>query len=217
MNAGLLLPILPLLKEGAVMVAKILVVLALAVWLKQLGYQEGFKARDAIAQTEKATAADARTKALLQNVANARENDLQTIARLERSNALQTALAKRLTARLTEQEQTPYTATQENPSEQTPLPPLLGQSVLDDGTVRLLNAARRGDRDPESGSAAERGDAEGGAFAATAPYVTGRALAENDLEVVRLYHQLATRHDQLVDWVNQQCTRQQPQPSNEPN
>lgn len=36
--------------------------------------------------------------------------------------------------------------------------------------------------------------------------VTGAAFAKNDMQVTDLYHQLATRHDALVDWVIKQTT-----------
>ena len=31
--------------------------------------------------------------------------------------------------------------------------------------------------------------------------VTGKELSENDLAVVRMYHELAIRHQALIDWV----------------
>jgi hypothetical protein len=64
---------------------------------------------------------------------------------------------------------------------------------LDDGTVRLLNAARQG-----------RGvDAAGGSDEAqSAPSSVGVAdLIANDLDIVQMYHDLAKRHDELVDAV----------------
>lgn len=64
---------------------------------------------------------------------------------------------------------------------------------LDVGTVRLLDAARQGIAPDTAGL----GDAE-----SQAPSHVGLPeLIDNDLQVVELYHDLATRHDALVDWV----------------
>jgi hypothetical protein len=46
--------------------------------------------------------------------------------------------------------------------------------------------------------------------------VTGADLALNDLTVVNLYHDLAARHDQLVDWVLFQCVPQTAQSTKKP-
>lgn len=65
--------------------------------------------------------------------------------------------------------------------------------LLDVGTVGLLNAARAG----EDFDTSRLGDEE-----SLAP--SGIALHEfvsNDLEVVKMYHDLAIRHDALVDYV----------------
>ena len=66
--------------------------------------------------------------------------------------------------------------------------------TLDDWTVRMLNAARSSAAAPD---AAVSGD---GTSEGTAP--VGKAeLIDNDLEVVKLYRELAERHDSLVDYV----------------
>lgn len=99
------------------------------------------------------------------------------------------------------------TICQESPDDTPPARPLLGHAVLDERTVRLLDAARRGpdaDRAASSGAAPAGADEASGAPAPAAP-VTGAAFAANDLEVVRLYHQLAARHAGLVEWVREQC------------
>lgn len=65
--------------------------------------------------------------------------------------------------------------------------------VLDVGTVRLLNAARQGSAVESAGGSNE---------ALNAPSSVGVSkLIDNDLEVVKLYNELATRHDALVDAV----------------
>lgn len=77
--------------------------------------------------------------------------------------------------------------------------PVLAAVHLDAVTLRLLNQARA-NRSEEGGSASAGADEESRATA-----VTGADLALNDLRVVRMYHDLAARHDGLVDWVTAQC------------
>lgn len=171
-------------------------------------YTRGWDARDSIAQAQalsnRASVADAKAAAILAGVADAKERDKKTIAELTRQYNSSEIMVALLDATLKLQEITPYIQEKPNASKPQP-PPLLGQSVLDDGTVRMLNNARAGFPDPGS-SAAGRGHEASGAFTATPPYVTGGELARNDLEVVRLYHILATRHNDLVDWVEKQCS-----------
>jgi hypothetical protein len=71
---------------------------------------------------------------------------------------------------------------------------------LDVGTVRLLNAARQGAGVESAGGSDEALDAPSG--------VGVDALIQNDLAVVKQYHDLATRHDALVDWVEQKVREQ---------
>lgn len=82
-----------------------------------------------------------------------------------------------------------------------PDPVFLGSAVLDGRTVRLLNEARANTELAHSDAGAGA-DEEGRATA-----ITGADLALNDLEVTRLYHELAARHSGLVDWVHAQCLR----------
>lgn len=82
-----------------------------------------------------------------------------------------------------------------------PDPVFLGSAVLDGRTVRLLNEARA-NTELAHGDAGAGADEEGRATA-----ITGADLALNDLEVTRLYHELAARHSGLVDWVHAQCLR----------
>lgn len=73
-------------------------------------------------------------------------------------------------------------------------------SFLDAGTVRLLNDARAGSLGSPSGV-----DAEGEAAAEVSIY----SFVQNDLEVVGMYHDLAIRHDALVEWVEGLIEKQQ--------
>lgn len=77
------------------------------------------------------------------------------------------------------------------------IPPMVcdgGDTRLSFGELRLLNAARRG---TGVDSAALPSDAEGQATSD----VTRDTFIENDIEVTRLYHELADDHDALVEFV----------------
>jgi hypothetical protein len=75
-----------------------------------------------------------------------------------------------------------------------------GSFTLDSGTVSLLNAARQG---------GTLGSVSGGNEALdAASTVTISKFVDNDLDVVKLYHELAARHDQLVDEVEQKLSLQ---------
>lgn len=84
------------------------------------------------------------------------------------------------------------------PSNETACP---SNPLLSVGLVRLLNDARSG----SVVESAERADAA----EQTASDVTVSDFAENDVEVTRLYHELAGRHDKLVDWVEAEILKQQ--------
>lgn len=71
---------------------------------------------------------------------------------------------------------------------------------LDIDTVRLLDSARTKTFD----SAAPVSDGKGSA----ASNITTAQFLDNDLQVVKLYHELATRHDALVDFVNELMNQQ---------
>lgn len=64
---------------------------------------------------------------------------------------------------------------------------------LDVGTVSLLNSARNGTPVDSAGVSDESGQAASG--------LTLSELLDNDLEIVQLYHELAKKHDTLVDFV----------------
>ena len=71
---------------------------------------------------------------------------------------------------------------------------------LDVGTVRLLNSARAGTAPDTTGL----GDGE-----SETPSEIGEAeFIDNDLQVVQMYHELATKHNALVDWVETQVKKQ---------
>lgn len=71
--------------------------------------------------------------------------------------------------------------------------------TLDNGTVGLLNAAR-------SGGAVESVTGSDEALSDPSTITVGK-LVINDLDVVKLYHDLATRHDQLVDEVERELAQ----------
>lgn len=72
--------------------------------------------------------------------------------------------------------------------------------ILDLGTVGLLNAAREGRALEPSSSSDEK---------ESAPSTVGVTdLVENDLEIVKMYHSLAKRHDELVDAVQKKLKEQ---------
>jgi len=70
---------------------------------------------------------------------------------------------------------------------------------LDIDTVRMLDTARAGPTGPASWL-----DAEGEAAAD----ISLTDFIYNDLEVVGMYHDLALRHDSLVDWVDDLINKQ---------
>lgn len=173
------------------------------------GHRGGWNERELQAQSDAAAIRKAVLDEVTDNFADAGRRDAQAFER-------EVALGERFEARhaqlkshLARQAATTYQF-KESPNaqeaEQNPGRPLLGQCVLDDTTVRMLDDARA-DRKPtpEDGGGARETDEEGKATAATAPAITGGQFAENDLEVVRLYHQLAGDHNELVDWVQHQC------------
>lgn len=83
---------------------------------------------------------------------------------------------------------------------EAPICPPAAAAVLDAGTVGLLNAARA---DLPASAASAIGDEEGApaAAASVADFI------DNDLDVVRLYHELAKRHDELVDFVTDEMRK----------
>lgn len=177
--------------------------------------QRGYDRRDAIAQTDAARVQEQITNERLANTLDAKVREDALIVVLaeqeERTDAAQIALsgylAKQASKRYTPSLQAPKDGSAPNPGtpDEAYAPPLLGQSVLDVFTVGVLNDARANRPSSPDGSAAGLSDAEEQAAAAAPTQITGGDFADNDLQIVGLYHDLAARHDQLVDWVGAQC------------
>lgn len=201
--------------------------IALAAWwlvtALERAEERGWQRRDATAQKEAAQAAEERAAERLQNTLDAAARDARL--EIELADLAENAAARQLelSAHLAQQAKIPYQprkiAHEKGTTESAPAPsdghdrPLLGQSVLDEWTVRLLDDARANrPADTANGGAARASDAEGPAAAALAP-ITGAEFASNDLEVVRLYHDLAQRHNELVDWAKAQCLAPDNQPT----
>lgn len=201
--------------------------IALAAWwlvsALERAETRGWERRDATAQKEAAQAGEQLAAERLQNTIDAAAREAQL--EVELADLAENAAARQLelSAHLAQQAKIPYQprkiAHEKGNTEPAPAPadghdrPLLGQSVLDEWTVRLLDDARanRPSAGQDSGAAAQR-DAEGAAAAPVAP-ITGAEFASNDLEVVRLYHDLAKRHNELVDWAHAQCLAPETQPT----
>ncbi len=121
------------------------------------------------------------------SVAKSEQVDQRIAASSQRVRKAQSAVRERLS-----QPQEP-TANDAHPSPDS-------SWQLDVGTVGLLNAARA-NTDPDT---AGLGDAE-----SQAPSGIGaEEFIDNDLEIVRLYHELAERHNALVDYVEEQMRKQ---------
>ena len=124
-------------------------------------------------------------------VVEAQMKDAEVIAAVEKTNETSRAI-KRAIAKV---QPVGVTHEQNQPGAYCPDDPYL--SV---GLVRLLDSAREGTA-PDS---AQRPDAE-----EQAPSQTRLSdFAENDAEVVRMYHELAECHDALVEWVQEQLNKQ---------
>lgn len=110
--------------------------------------------------------------------------DSQITASNQSNQAIRTIVAKRVQAH----EKTIAI----NPSNGITAPSVCAWSI-DVGTVRLLNSSRSGD----PVDASRIGDAESQASSG----VSASDFIDNDLQIVELYHELAIRHDSLVDYV----------------
>ncbi|HDR9086342.1 TPA: hypothetical protein QDB10_002233 [Burkholderia vietnamiensis] len=129
--------------------------------------------------------------------AQAKSVQLEQHAELVSANVEQvkTAVHRRVAAQINKQiaadAQSPHTESHDEVQQSTGC----GRFYLDVGTVRLLNAARSGAApDPAGGS-----DAAGN----TAPALCFTDFVDADLELTKLYLNLAERHDALVDSVEQ--------------
>lgn len=175
--------------------------------------QRGYDRRDAEVRIEQERLKAQTEQILRENEADARERDAELQARLADTQAAADARITTLTKHLANQaknhrkaieDATPTRYAQAAGEPDPASPVLIGAAVLDELTLRLLNDARANRPAQEAGDPAGRSDEEVRA-AATASAVTGADLAVNDLMVVRQYHELAARHDTLVDWVKHQC------------
>lgn len=194
---------------------------ALGMWALSTAEQRGYDRRNAELQAQELRQERDSTEQLLKNIADSAGADQQAAASIEKTNQAAAARAQTLGAHLSAQGSKPFNSPRKNhdhnsanpkqttalAAEPDPAIPLLGQSVLDRLTVRVLNDARaNADAAPTEARGTSPGaDAEGEASADAPTTITGADFADNDLEVVRLYHELATRHNGLVDWVNRQC------------
>lgn len=75
-----------------------------------------------------------------------------------------------------------------------------GERVLSLAVSGMLNAARADQPYDPAAWGDGKGEAPSG--------VTDQELIDNDLEVVGMYHDLAKRHNALVDWVSQEVEKQ---------
>lgn len=205
----------------------VIAVIGGGMWALDSAEQRGWDRRDAQAQKEAAKQQASADKELRENIADTATREQVAIQAIEQSNEAATTRADTLDKHLARQERArpltpPKGATCDNhpahaqPALEEPAAarPLLGHSVLDARTVRVLNDARQNaPAGPAPGGATNDADAEGEAAASAPTTITGRLFADNDLEVVRLYHELATRHNGLVDWVTHQCVPENPQPT----
>ena len=199
-------------------------VVALGAWALSSAEQRGYDRRNSELQAQELLQQKSNADELLKNIADSAAVDQKTAESIERTNQAAAQRASVLGNHLAAQGAKPFNPPRKSndrnsanpkqtaalaaePTEPSPAVPLLGQSVLDRLTVRVLNNARANAdaQTPEAGSSSAGADAEGEASADAPTTITGADFAGNDLEVVRLYHELATRHDGLVDWVNRQC------------
>lgn len=196
-------------------------VVALGAWALSSAEQRGYDRRNSELQAQELLQQKSNTDELLKNIADSAAVDQKAAESIERTNQAAAQRASVLGNHLAAQGAKPFNPPRKSndddvsttkpaaaqAAESDTAVPLLGQSVLDRLTVRVLNDARTNtDAAPaEAGGTSTGADAEGEATANAPTTITGSDFADNDLEVVRLYHELATRHNGLVDWVNRQC------------
>ena len=194
-------------------------VVALGAWALSSAEQRGYDRRNSELQAQELLQQKSNTDELLKNIADSAAVDQKAAESIERTNQAAAQRASVLGNHLSAQGAKPFNPPRKSndddvsttkpaaaqAAESDTAVPLLGQSVLDRLTVRVLNDARTNAAPAEAGGTYPGADAEGEATANAPTTITGSDFADNDLEVVRLYHELATRHNGLVDWVNRQC------------
>lgn len=192
---------------------------ALGAWVLSSAEQRGYDRRNSELQAQELLQQKSNTDELLKNIADSAAVDQKAAESIERTNQVAAQRASVLGNHLAAQGAKPFNPPRKSndddvsttkpaaaqAAESDTAVPLLGQSVLDRLTVRVLNDARTNAAPAEAGGTSPGADAEGEATANAPTTITGADFADNDLEVVRLYHELATRHNGLVDWVNRQC------------
>ena len=196
-------------------------VVALGAWALSSAEQRGYDRRNSELQAQELLQQKSNADELLKNIADSAAVGQKAAESIERTNQTAAQRASVLGNHLAAQGAKPFNPPRKSndddvsttkpaaapAAEPDPAIPLLGQSVLDRLTVRVLNDARaNADAAPTEARGTSPGaDAEGEASADAPTTITGADFADNDLEVARLYHELATRHNGLVDWVNRQC------------
>lgn len=194
-------------------------VVALGAWALSSAEQRGYDRRNSELQAQELLQQKSNTDELLKNIADSAAVDQKAAESIERTNQAAAQRASVLGNHLAAQGAKPFNPPRKSndddvsttkpaaaqAAESDTAVPLLGQSVLDRLTVRVLNDARTNAAPAEAGGTSPGADAEGEASANAPTTITGADFADNDLEVVRLYRELATRHNGLVDWVNRQC------------
>jgi hypothetical protein len=121
--------------------------------------------------------------------AESTQRSIQLDARIDSSNTRSGQIKAQVRERLSQPVQASHDATCD-----------LSDARLDRGTVGLLNAARA---DLPAAAASGVSDEEGAAASSTSV----ADLIDNDLDVVRLYHELAQRHNELVDFISDEMKK----------
>lgn len=151
-----------------------------------VGFGFGFWFNQKLVQADRTEVAEATTKAAIKEAGESSEKSNEIEVAVTANNARQAVIKDRIVERIV------YKKAEYEKAE-------CPAFAFDSDTIGLLNAARQ-NTDP----AATGSNAEGPAFAA----VGIAEFVANDLEVVRLYHELALRHDQLVDYVQSKMNKQ---------
>lgn len=211
--------LLNLLRRCGIQLLVVGVVVGAGWWALSVAEQRGYDRRNLELQAQELLQQKSNTDELLKNIADSAAVDQKAAESIERTNQVAAQRASVLGNHLAAQGAKPFNPPRKSNdddvsttkpaaaqvAESDTAVPLLGQSVLDRLTVRVLNDARTNAAHAEAGGTSAGADAEGEASADAPTTITGADFAGNDLEVVRLYHELATRHNGLVDWVNRQC------------
>lgn len=163
----------------------------------QWAYQTGYERRSSEVAESVREATESQRIETERNRLDAQKRETELLAQLASMKEVAQSRARALKTHLKTQQKPKESPNAEDPDHDTPT--LLGSVVLDARTVGLLNAAR-------ANAELEDSDPAGGADeASAATAITVADFAMNDLEVVRLYHELSARHSGLADWVRSQA------------